>query len=171
MKERGGTFFSFPVTLRRYRPVFKIWCYLLYTNLHLRSTESIPDIKPTFGVVATYLFLSTAGLAIGGNIGAFTGHYSARRLLMRDPESMGRLKKTFRNLEKIGGVPEAMGRIKMALRKVEQDVAKKKQDVEKMERDLEKMGRNREATGRIEKAFRNAKEREELAGWWEERVE
>ena len=108
--------------------------------------------------MATSLFLSSVGVvsgsALGGGIGVFTGCYSAWRSIVRDPEQMERIKKRFRDFEKIV-----------------RDVEKIERNFKRLQREFGKIERDPEAMGRIEKAFRNDKKREKLAKWWEERVE
>jgi hypothetical protein len=64
----------------------------------------IPDVtemmKPTpLGDVATYLFLGSGGLFLGGEIGILSGSWSAKRTIQQDPESKKRIEKAFRGFK------------------------------------------------------------------------
>ena len=66
--------------------------------------EAIPDMtelmKPTpLGDVATYLFLGSGGLFIGGEMGILSGGWSARKTIASDPESRKRIEAVWRGFK------------------------------------------------------------------------
>lgn len=63
--------------------------------------EAIPDLTPllkpsTLGDIATYVFLGTGGLFLGGETGLLTGTASVSRTISRDPDSRARIEAAFR---------------------------------------------------------------------------
>lgn len=67
-------------------------------------TEPIPDItlhlQPTrLGDAATYFFFSIGGLFLGGETGFLTGSASAKRTIIKDPETRARIEKAFQKFK------------------------------------------------------------------------
>ena len=66
--------------------------------------EKIPDITPllkptTFGDIATYSFLSIAGVFFGGESGLLIGSAAASRTITNDPASKARIENAFRKFK------------------------------------------------------------------------
>ncbi|KAF3042471.1 hypothetical protein E8E12_009952 [Didymella heteroderae] len=65
-------------------------------------TEKVPDftekLAPTrWDDAATFALFSLGGLFLGGELGLLTGTASAKRTMMKDPESRGKIEKALRN--------------------------------------------------------------------------
>jgi hypothetical protein len=77
---------------------------ILQAKLYVLSTERIPDITPllkptTLGDIATYSFLSIAGLFFGGETGLLIGSAAASRTITKDPASKARIENAFRKFK------------------------------------------------------------------------
>jgi hypothetical protein len=66
--------------------------------------EAIPYMtelmkQTPLGDVATYLFLSSAGLFIGGEMGILSGSWSAKRMIASDPERRKRIQAAWKGFK------------------------------------------------------------------------
>ncbi|KAI0392550.1 hypothetical protein F5Y17DRAFT_436093 [Xylariaceae sp. FL0594] len=72
--------------------------YVVFPN---GRQEAVPDITPLMrptklGDFATYFFFGLGGVMLGGEVGLFTGTWSASRIISKDPASQRRIESAYR---------------------------------------------------------------------------